>query len=336
MPMIPAALPSPVHPHTRGEYPPAFTQESAQPTGSPPHAWGIRFARWNSDAMVRFTPTRVGNTRPLLHRPRARVGSPPHAWGIRAGACHGPTAETVHPHTRGEYFIDAPDKAAGKRFTPTRVGNTRPWRRSWPTWRFTPTRVGNTSAARPATRSFAVHPHTRGEYSPGAMAPPATPGSPPHAWGIRRNTQSRPTLSPVHPHTRGEYSAPDLLLLLGIGSPPHAWGIPIKSTGRRTVTAVHPHTRGEYCELLRLRQHDRAVHPHTRGEYGLGLTFGGAAGGSPPHAWGILSPPPAATAARRFTPTRVGNTSAYPWRTCRSSVHPHTRGEYARLWRSVR
>ena len=92
----------PVHPHARGEY---EEDEVAQ--------LGV----------ARFTPTRVGNT------------------GLTTTAV---TTPSVHPHARGEYrnvgFISAcsvgsPPRAwgipfpalrqtEGKRFTPTRVGNT--------------------------------------------------------------------------------------------------------------------------------------------------------------------------------------------------------------------
>ena len=51
-----------------------------------------------------------------------------------------------------------------------------------------------------------------------------------------------------------------------------------------------------------------SVHPHTRGEY----------------ARGNLS----VDDARRFTPTRVGNTGERIKMTRFRSVHPHTRGEY--------
>ena len=91
----------PVHPHTRGEYSHVCTCVNT-PFGSPPHTWGIRLPRPVSLAVLRFTPTHVGNTgayhlhyievpvhphtrgeyhrRPLFARPAA--GSPPHTWGI--------------------------------------------------------------------------------------------------------------------------------------------------------------------------------------------------------------------------------------------------------------
>ena len=112
-----------VHPHTRGEYPQGAN----------------RFG-----AGVRFTPTRVGNTRVNNAEEAGIIGSPPHAWGIRALPQRLPARRrftptrvgntrptdatcrrmSVHPHTRGEYGHLALEPLAHRRFTPTRVGNT--------------------------------------------------------------------------------------------------------------------------------------------------------------------------------------------------------------------
>ncbi len=74
-------LPVPVHPHTRGEY--ALSRVSmAALRGSPPHAWGIQATRDDLIDLLRFTPTRVGNT---------------------AATPSASAPATVHPHTRGEY-----------------------------------------------------------------------------------------------------------------------------------------------------------------------------------------------------------------------------------------
>ena len=74
--------PTPVHPHTRGEYDAGQlehhlvdrftptrvgnTLPAAAPLtraiGSPPHAWGILLSGLDAAEEVRFTPTRVGNT----------------------------------------------------------------------------------------------------------------------------------------------------------------------------------------------------------------------------------------------------------------------------------
>ena len=71
----------PVHPHVRGEYV-GIADRLRRIAGSPPRAWGILFPSNSGMAVVRFTPTCVGNTEAgKLHR----VGF------------------AVHPHVRGEY-----------------------------------------------------------------------------------------------------------------------------------------------------------------------------------------------------------------------------------------
>ena len=92
-----------VHPHTRGDYPKCALCHFL-PSGSPPHAWGLRRGYYEIESGSRFTPTRVGITsrdeapldRASVH-PHTRGdyvrgggqfglahGSPPHAWGLRA------------------------------------------------------------------------------------------------------------------------------------------------------------------------------------------------------------------------------------------------------------
>src|SRR5437667_374698 len=79
----------PVHPHTRGEYD-LLGLAVGSGGGSPPHAWGIRTNFNPPVPLVRFTPTRVGNTaQPALT----------------------PLPSPVHPHTRGEYQLNDPTVA---------------------------------------------------------------------------------------------------------------------------------------------------------------------------------------------------------------------------------
>src|SRR5438105_2856397 len=117
------------------------------------------------------------------------------------------------------------------------------------------------------------------------------PGSPPHAWGPRPNSEvgGRPVrFAPTR---------------VGTSSAPWTSGGP---DSRRSPPAVHPHTRGD------LLGHERASV---------------AAIGSPPHAWG---PPPSDNSTKlptRFTPTRVGTSPHFRARSTTSAVHPHTRGD---------
>ena len=52
----------PVHPHACGEYL-CFLRPVIALIGSPPRVWGIRRGGHAANSYVRFTPTRVGNTR---------------------------------------------------------------------------------------------------------------------------------------------------------------------------------------------------------------------------------------------------------------------------------
>ena len=73
-----------VHPHARGDSP--FSRPSMRPTaGSPPRAWGQPPTLALSPDCHRFTPTRVGTARAARPAPRARA---------------------VHPHARGDSFVD--------------------------------------------------------------------------------------------------------------------------------------------------------------------------------------------------------------------------------------
>ena len=169
----------------------------------------------------------------------------------------------VHPHARGDDRRSRIDLR--HRFTPTRVGTTASLRRQ-ASDRFTPTRVGTTSSARSSGH--------------------AATGSPPRAWGRRRNAA--------------------ITAALCCGSPPRAWGRLASQSAACTAhssrftptrvgttrdrraghapTAVHPHARGDDdagrhdCGVL-------PVHPHARGDDDVDASRR-ASTGSPPRAWG--------------------------------------------------
>ena len=131
-----------VHPHTRGEHA-AISKQFLPVSGSPPHAWGTLSLAALNAAMMRFTPTRVGNTVKPLRSPKAYA---------------------VHPHTRGEHVFASVIRPSTNGSPPHAWGTQRG------TWfrckrkRFTPTRVGNTGESALAGRDTSVHPHTRGEH----------------------------------------------------------------------------------------------------------------------------------------------------------------------------
>src|SRR5690606_24774456 len=71
----------------------------------------------------------------------------------------------------------------------------------------------------------------------------------------------------------------------------------------------------------------RAVHPHARGDDGPRISKEGCKCGTPPRAWGRPERPDRGTYGIRYTPTRVGTTTAGSARVVISSVHPHARGD---------
>ena len=152
-----------VHPHASGEHCralPIFLPRS----GSSPREWGTRQSRSPAQAVLRFIPTRVGNTRRgravRRRRPvhphasgehlgdhtstRGRFGSSPREWGTHTNWRCNAAASTVHPHASGEHRPFS--------FTVLIIDGSSP--REWgtpallafyrPRLRFIPTRVGNT------------------------------------------------------------------------------------------------------------------------------------------------------------------------------------------------
>ena len=140
-----------------------------------------------------------------------------------------------------------------------------------------------------------------------------------------------PTTTPrhiaVHPHACGEYARRAGNCAKPLGSPPRVWGIPTaplppRRNGRFTPTRV-----GNTRMQLSPRQ-VTTVHPHACGEYESSPVSVPALRGSPPRVWGILFGFIPRLPVRRFTPTRVGNTSNSCAFLAAMSVHPHACGEY--------
>src|SRR5690606_34911527 len=95
----------------------------------------------------------------------------------------------------------------------------------------------------------------------------------------------------VHPHTRGEDDRRQVLLVIDEGSPPHAWGGPRSDLPTDLDTRFTPTRVGRTSERPP-RRAPEPVHPHTRGEDALRVDGDPSRAGSPPHAWGGLSPLP--------------------------------------------
>jgi len=166
--------------------------------------------------------------------------------------------------------------------------------------------VGNTEPAGRTRPCSTVHPHVRGEYAVSELDEHVRHGSPPRAWGIRRqrgdggrdhrftptcvgNTFQLPLAHrspPVHPHVRGEYSGWANIPVWSSGSPPRAWGIlrqaSLPAPALRFTPTCVGNTEFFVCEIV-----IGAVHPHVRGEYQASADSSRANVGSPPRAWGI-------------------------------------------------
>ena len=216
--------------------------------------------------------------------------------------------------------------------------------------RFIPTPVGNTSGSTSTRSTSSVHPHARGEHAMRKHAQPSRGGSSPRPWGTRLlqqlgivvdrfiptpvgNTQPAWPRSPrrsVHPHARGEHEAGWRQLGEAVGSSPRPWGTQgcagcRSGCGRFIPTPVGNTRKRESTKA------SRSVHPHARGEHGGGGTCPVTASGSSPRPWGTQRLDRHVDARVRFIPTPVGNTPPADRPRPGTPVHPHARGEHAKL-----
>src|SRR5207302_1653998 len=130
-----------------------------------------------------------------------------------------------------------------------------------------------------------VHPHARGEDTPGPRQAWVGTGSPPRTWGrlmaasqFHRTsrftpthvgkTWSRASRSPcasVHPHARGEDASRALRRSARSGSPPRTWGR-LRLFLHRLLSVRFTPTHVGKTGMARSGVGDSAVHPHARGE----------------------------------------------------------------------
>src|SRR5450759_4164525 len=110
-------------------------------------------------------------------------------------------------------------------------------------------------------------------------------GSPPHAWGIRRDL-ARPIRQLRFTPTCVGNTILTFLHGLAYRFTPTCVGN-TQGFGKTDQTvAVHPHMRGEYDTNIPTWS-CLSVHPHMRGEYAGIWQDRSDSCGSPPHAWGI-------------------------------------------------
>ena len=153
----------PVHPHTHGEHG-ISTLGANIFIGSSPHAWGTHSHLIHSNYLVRFIPTRMGNT--------------------QGGEALYPETP-VHPHTHGEHPNLAIHCFNITGSSPHAWGTHHRWQVFAIRLRFIPTRMGNTRGCFPPGRGGAVHPHTHGEHMKLIRSRRMFIGSSPHAWGTQ-------------------------------------------------------------------------------------------------------------------------------------------------------
>ncbi len=259
--------------------------------------------------MIRFIPTRVGNTNPSLMTAPQNTGSSPRVWGIRCldpalwkPARFIPTrvgntamfftlsnAAPVHPHACGEYSTVLMLFQFFHGSSPRVWGIPHRDRVSTARVRFIPTRVGNTATTVAEVQAITVHPHACGEYDNNSPTYSSSSGSSPRVWGIPRFGQSQTFRCRFIPTRVGNTTGD-------------------KAPGK--ALSVHPHACGEYLRLAKagIRQ-----------------------AGSSPRVWGILKVRKNLNRVYRFIPTRVGNTEAFLVTNSTMTVHPHACGEYPRL-----
>ncbi len=111
------------------------------------------------------------------------------------------------------------------------------------------------------------------------------------------------------------------------GSSPHAWET--RDILRKSmVDERFIPTRVGNTSISSALSGAMSVHPHTRGKHDGNACDFSAGYGSSPHAWETPTTALLKCSARRFIPTRVGNTKQNKKRRLIPPVHPHTRGKH--------
>ncbi len=294
-----------VHPHARGEHL-VRGWKGLSWIGSSPRPWGTLLGGGAQLGGHRFIPTPVGNTRASSRQL---------------------SAQSVHPHARGEHDVVLSASVYYTGSSPRPWGTRAPGGQPGRVHRFIPTPVGNTPtpSRRPAARP--VHPHARGEHPwPFAVAV-GDAGSSPRPWGTPHgrgaevvrprfiptpvgNTPVRRCVRsalPVHPHARGEHVFTAPAETVRTGSSPRPWGTPRGEPGPRGGRRFIPTPVGN-TQVFWKHQIGSAVHPHARGEHlGTGAQMQNHSGSSP-RPWGTPQVLAGAALQFRFIPTPVGNT----------------------------
>ena len=278
-----------VHPHARGERCCAHRLASI-PAGSSPRTWGTRDGWGTALKPARFIPTHVGNASILL-----TIAS----------------ADSVHPHARGERPARPVTVSWGAGSSPRTWGTRRLSTRQFPLLRFIPTHVGNAQTQSAHAVAVPVHPHARGERFTLDSTASRKPGSSPRTWGTQSPNHCGPdgrrfipthvgnasmrrmhsSGATVHPHARGERVSAGAQHRRKHGSSPRTWGTQRQAIRYRCGKRFIPTHVGNAGLLLRA-QATAAVHPHARGERNASAKHYRSNSGSSPRTWGTHFPQP--------------------------------------------
>ena len=193
-----------VHPRSRGEHH-IRAGDAAKLIGSSPLARGTQPVDRAPVREHRFIPARAGNTLPT--RPARQ-------------------AQSVHPRSRGEHWIDRAPAGSSTGSSPLARGTHGNLDSKPVVVRFIPARAGNTIFARGISSVLPVHPRSRGEHPERKRVALPIDGSSPlargtleepdHVGGRERFIPARagntiqgplpPNRVPVHPRSRGEHA----------------------------------------------------------------------------------------------------------------------------------
>ena len=127
--------------------------------------------------------------------------------------------------------------------------------------------MGNTNRLERISFPTKDHPHIHGEY---VGKPPLFrlfQGSPPHTWGIRRETAFISTFPRITP----TYMGNTCIFMF-----------------QAFLLEDHPHIHGEYSRDYDHQHHRRRITPTYMGNTRLFHIYIVHVDGSPPHTWGIL------------------------------------------------
>ena len=239
-----------------------------------------------------------------------RIGSSPRTWGTPSdgGSIPGPA-----------------------RFIPTHVGNALALHgHQAEAVRFIPTHVGNARAACAAPGRAAVHPHARGERMCMMLEPLFDYGSSPRTWGTRGDGADAAQPARFIPTHVGNAQATAGRNKTRPGSSPRTWGTLQNQLLFGPVARFIPTHVGN-AVLSGMEWFMVSVHPHARGERDGVRPLRWWESGSSPRTWGTHRAGADVLLLGRFIPTHVGNAPSSTRPSPAAAVHPHARGERARL-----